>query len=92
MENNACKNCEYNEKCGKPERPMKCEGFKDRDEAEEERLEHFRMMDCDDCVCNKCQGACLGCHECLRAEYAEMDWEDQYSTECEGYKEGEEDG
>lgn len=45
-------------------------------------------MNCDDCQCNVCQGACMACYECYRSEYAKENWEDFYypydgnSKEC----------
>lgn len=30
---NVCKSCEYYESCGKPERYMKCMGYKERQQA-----------------------------------------------------------
>ena len=30
---NVCKSCEYYESCGKPERCMKCMGYKERQQA-----------------------------------------------------------
>ena len=30
---NVCKSCEYYESCGKPERHMKCMGYKERQQA-----------------------------------------------------------
>lgn len=39
---------------------------------------NFRKMNCDDCQCNICLGACMQCSRCYRSEYAEEDWEDYY--------------
>ena len=33
MKENVCKSCEYYESCGKPERYMKCMGYKERQQA-----------------------------------------------------------
>lgn len=33
MQENICKSCEYYESCGKPERYMKCMGYKERQQA-----------------------------------------------------------
>lgn len=33
---NVCKSCEYYERCGKPERYMKCMGYEERQQAAEE--------------------------------------------------------
>ena len=38
----------------------------------------FRKINCDDCQRNQCQGVCLNCHICYRAEYAEEGFEDFY--------------
>jgi hypothetical protein len=45
--------------------------------------ENFRSMNCEGCICNNCTGACTNCVRCYRAEYAELDWEDYYSADCE---------
>lgn len=39
---------------------------------------NFRKMNCDDCQCSICLGACMNCSRCYRAEYAEKDWDDYY--------------
>lgn len=39
---------------------------------------NFRAMNCDDCQCAVCLGACMACNECYRAEYAEESYEDFY--------------
>jgi len=44
--------------------------------------ETFRSMNCEGCCCEKCDGACTDCVRCYRAEYAELDWNDYYCTEC----------
>lgn len=38
---NACANCRYYEKCGRPERPIRCMGYKEQ----EERKEHEQKKD-----------------------------------------------
>ena len=40
--------------------------------------ENFQKMNCDDCQCNNCLGACINCCRCYRAEYAEEEYADFY--------------
>ncbi len=52
---------------------------------------NFRKMNCDDCQCSICSGACMNCSRCYRAEYAEKDWDDYYvpdngNKECFEYE------
>lgn len=42
---------------------------------------------CEGCLCDTCSGACQNCLMCAKAEYAENDWEDMYTDECEGFEE-----
>ena len=35
MKDNVCVYCEYYEKCGKPERPVKCMGYKENEQEGE---------------------------------------------------------
>ena len=41
---NVCKSCEYYESCGKPERYMKCIGYKERQQAAGEQKVDVQVL------------------------------------------------
>lgn len=40
--------------------------------------QNFRSLNCDGCQCNVCQGSCMNCYTCYRAEYADKSYDDCY--------------
>ena len=45
MKENVCITCEYYEKCNKPEREIKCMGYKEKDDEQNRKDYKFNQLD-----------------------------------------------
>ena len=47
MKENVCITCEYYEKCNKPEREIKCMGYKEKDKDDEQNRKDYKFNQLD---------------------------------------------